>query len=338
MATTSSRSEGWDTALDAQTDLLRSFGTVEGRDYLNGFVKALERAGAYNGEGVLEHPDGAAEALVGAATGGLPSCDPFYVSGDLAELIDWAADSFQPEPLIATDLIVPGGFAYFSKPIFLKDTHRLQMPIRAIQWNAAFEHDSTGGTGPAIRFEQDEGQPIGGVILTFYSHRADGDPGGDRSTYPDMRIGGSDLAMEYVTLLRFGEMHDAFNDDESLRDVLTHVKVFFRLCQQTIAVPRRERVPRPVWKRARATWKDIREVVVFTLRRAKPSQYEGEEREVEWNHRWMVSGHWRNQPYVERDDQGNKRTVYRQIWIAPYIKGPDGKPLILKRRAFELVR
>jgi len=110
--------------------------------------------------------------------------------------------------------------------------------------------------------------------------------------------------------------------------------LFFRLCQQTIAVPHRQRVARPTWKRARKSWKDIKEVVVFTLRRAKNATgYEGEERDVEWSHRWLVQGHWRNQPYKDGDG-----TIYKQIWIAPYVKGPDDKPLILKRRAFELVR
>ena len=51
-----------------------------------------------------------------------------------------------------------------------------------------------------------------------------------------------------------------------------------------------------------------------------------------------AGGHWRKQPYVERDENGEKYVVRRQIYIAPYIKGPEGKPLILKRRAFELVR
>ena len=85
------------------------------------------------------------------------------------------------------------------------------------------------------------------------------------------------------------------------------------------------------WQMPRAAWKDIKEVVVFTLRRAKSPQYEGDEREVQWSHRWVVQGHWRNQWY------GSEK-VHRQIWIAPFIKGPDDKPIVFKRRAFELVR
>jgi hypothetical protein len=42
---------------------------------------------------------------------------------------------------------------------------------------------------------------------------------------------------------------------------------------------------------------------------------------VAWTHRWMVRGHWRLQPH------GPKRSLRRTIWIDPYVKGPEDKPL-----------
>ena len=39
-------------------------------------------------------------------------------------------------------------------------------------------------------------------------------------------------------------------------------------------------------------------------------------------HRWVVRGHWRNQPY------GKKRAKRRVQWVESYIKGPDGAPLV----------
>lgn len=326
------RSEGWDTALDAQTSLLRSFGTLDGRKYMSGFVESLGRAGVFDattGEIVSGDPE-YASMLVHAAATYLTECDPMYVSADLTELVDYAADhtSYKPEPLVVTDLITPHGFAYFSKPLYVTDTRGLQMPFRAIQWNPTVRKTAPG---PGIDVALD-GQMYDGVVITLYAHRGDGDPLDDGHRYSDISIGGSDLAMEYVTTLRFGQDSEVFEKDDSIRDMLAHVKVFFRLCQQTIAVPRHERVARPTWKRAKATWKEIKEVVVFTLRRAKnAAQYEGDEREVQWSHRWMVNGHWRNQWYPSTK-------THNQIWIAPYVKGPDGAPLILKRRAFELIR
>jgi len=41
---------------------------------------------------------------------------------------------------------------------------------------------------------------------------------------------------------------------------------------------------------------------------------------VEWSHRWLVRGHWRQQPY------GPQRKLRRMTWIDPFVKGPEDKP------------
>ena len=45
-----------------------------------------------------------------------------------------------------------------------------------------------------------------------------------------------------------------------------------------------------------------------------------------YRHRWIVSGHWRQQPY------GPGREQRRQQWIPSYVKGPDGAPLLSTER------
>lgn len=45
-----------------------------------------------------------------------------------------------------------------------------------------------------------------------------------------------------------------------------------------------------------------------------------------YRHRWVVSGHWRNQPH------GPGREQRRQQWIPSYVKGPDGAPLLSTER------
>lgn len=44
---------------------------------------------------------------------------------------------------------------------------------------------------------------------------------------------------------------------------------------------------------------------------------------VQWRHRWLVRAHFRRQPYPSLGEG-----VYKQILIAPYIKGPEGAPLL----------
>lgn len=50
---------------------------------------------------------------------------------------------------------------------------------------------------------------------------------------------------------------------------------------------------------------------------------------VQWRHRWMVSGHYRNQWYPAADS-------HKLIWIAPHMKGPEDKPLLPK--VYQVVR
>lgn len=63
------------------------------------------------------------------------------------------------------------------------------------------------------------------------------------------------------------------------------------------------------------------DVKVIQLRRSEsqsnpPSAAEGEQ--IDWSCRWIVGGHWRNQPY--KDER-------KLIYIMPYVKGPEDKPL-----------
>lgn len=41
------------------------------------------------------------------------------------------------------------------------------------------------------------------------------------------------------------------------------------------------------------------------------------------HHRWIVRGHWRQQPYPSLGEG-----VTKPIWIAAYVKGPEGAPLL----------
>ena len=62
------------------------------------------------------------------------------------------------------------------------------------------------------------------------------------------------------------------------------------------------------------------DVKVITLRRAESSRAPHDASEpVDWSCRWVVNGHWRNQVYANDE--------HKLIYILPYVKGPDDKPL-----------
>lgn len=64
-----------------------------------------------------------------------------------------------------------------------------------------------------------------------------------------------------------------------------------------------------------------------------PEPREGEERTPrEYDHRWIVRGHARLQPC------GPGRSERKLIWISPFIKGPDDKPLRTSDKVFAVIR
>lgn len=57
-------------------------------------------------------------------------------------------------------------------------------------------------------------------------------------------------------------------------------------------------------------------------RESDPAQDAGEGRT--WRHRWVVSGHWRQQPY------GPRSALRRPTWVEAHVKGPDDAPLLTR--------
>ncbi len=71
------------------------------------------------------------------------------------------------------------------------------------------------------------------------------------------------------------------------------------------------------------------EVSVIRLRRTQPSAPTGRKYRPR-DHRYIVSGHFRNQAY----GKGHKQR--KRVWIAPYIAGPEDKPLRIREKVHVL--
>ncbi len=105
------------------------------------------------------------------------------------------------------------------------------------------------------------------------------------------------------------------------------------LSGQKITTTERLRPSRGLFRRAeRAGEKVPDEVSVITLRRRVGADGASIGAEaVEWSHRWLVSGHWRNQWMPSTDG-------HQLRWIDGYVKGPEDKPLVLKTKRFVWTR
>jgi hypothetical protein len=120
--------------------------------------------------------------------------------------------------------------------------------------------------------------------------------------------------------------------DQTTKVLWRFFQTFFRLAEQRILTKERTHGDRHARKRLRRIKDDNDGVLVIRLRRQSVAREHAEERDVDWSCRWVVGGHWRNQFYPSIGE-------HRQIWIAPYVKGPEEKDLRLHAgRAFEFTR
>jgi hypothetical protein len=97
------------------------------------------------------------------------------------------------------------------------------------------------------------------------------------------------------------------------------------LMQQRIAVEAVQQPDRASERRLRRANKPIDPVRVISLR--QPEHHGGPGGDRIYHHRWVVRGHWRKQWYPSQE-----RNV--PIWITPYVKGPDGAPLLAGEKVY----
>jgi len=108
------------------------------------------------------------------------------------------------------------------------------------------------------------------------------------------------------------------------------------LMQQTIVDIRTESVDRPLRRQAEKRKMKQSEVSVIALRKRKQQVAEGES-QIEWSHRWMVRGHWRQQWVGPRNGTPEER-YQTPIWIHPFLKGPEDAPLLVRDHVYSLER
>jgi hypothetical protein len=262
--------------------------------------------------------------------------DPIYVTPDMADLLEAAYPSFEPEPLREDDLIIPDGFALLPRLFYIPDVWGKQTSVRAIAWQRSTIAD-------------DDDKPIPGVHVSLFCNADDRDDYSAKWDIDWMRkIYGDAMSLVVSTPYAFGDDievrlaatmesridRDNIDVETARTSALSEIRLlqcFWRLTKQQIAVGFPHHPSRATRRRSeRAEYPD-KYVTVVTLRRPRAESSEPEHHTVDWKMRWIVSGHWRWQPYKD----GSRR----QIWIAPYVKGPEDRPLsVRKMRVFQWSR
>jgi hypothetical protein len=96
----------------------------------------------------------------------------------------------------------------------------------------------------------------------------------------------------------------------------------------------RQHLDRPTARRAaRQGAESPDDILIIRLRReSRPAgEPEPTDTTVDWSHRWIVKGFWRNQWYPSLK-------LHKRIWIYEYVKGPANKPIVVRDRIYSLER
>jgi hypothetical protein len=302
--------------------------------------------------------------MYAAETAKLENADPIYVSAEMCELIDAARASFEPEPLLRTDLLTDDGFVYFAAPFDVLDRFERPVTIKGFAWlpiiSTKQEQEVMGavtGTGkrgnPEIsddayrsaldKWRGGHGYTGDGIALTVYAD-SQREFAFAKAFDPEIQRAELDLDKHFARrkLPKVIPMHltpwwfgmdfggnewDEIGQPTGAAWWWRIVQTTLRLMQQRIAVRHEERLDRPLRREAKRLAYPERQVVVVRLRRERSETHEPYG-EANYSHRFIVGGHWRWQWYPTLEG-------HRQIWISPYVKGPSDKPLVIKpRRAY----
>lgn len=288
--------------------------------------------------------------------------DPVYVSEDMIDLIEFAKEGWQPEMFLEEDVLVPHAFIYLARPTYLHDRHGNTVNVRAISYCPIISEGAVvDDEGEIRRVPTDQGihptdspreqidldrenidwtKHLRGLAVTLYSDLGDLQDEGAVKTkemIAEVLDVVPDLVHLHMTPVWFGmepdgESWDVDHPEErtAYEEWWTLMQVLLKMMTQNVAARQSLYPDRHSRRRGLRRGFDPREVLVVKLRRPR-HEPTGSERDVNWTHQWLVGGHWRNQwmPSLNR---------HRQTWIGTYVKGPEGTPLIVKRKAYEWTR
>lgn len=323
-------------ALETQRELVRRYDNPTTRAYTATFVQDV----VYKNALYRDHRDFWIRHFAEMEQDRLRHADPWWVNAEMSTLTAFAAghDTLGPEPLHPEDVPTERGFALFESPLHITDVNGETISIAAFCWS----HQELGGGMSRAGIKRG----AMGLFVSWYSDALDES---DTSVEAYLRLENQDrnpvIRTREELVERFGRYHLVHFtpwpygvgydlSHPAAQNPLRLVHTFFALSQQRVAVQSPlvpDRAARRRWDREMRAPSTLR---VVTLRRGIEHETDPEEREVrdvEWSHRWLVTGHWRR-------IWDAKRQRFRHVWVRGYVKGPKDKPLVLKDQAYKLVR
>lgn len=295
-------------ALEQQVGLLRWMKSPTGKEILGRIVFNSE---GWEGKPFFDDTVRAHRLIVQS----LERAEPFWWSPELTTTALTMAATLPSWTLRVDDLPDGAGFFWFASPIAwdqgpVNGKPQSRHYIRAISWLLVVDADN---------------QARAGVVCTFWIAE-------ERHTlaWPMYQ-----WWWDIGTTWDAGITADEANAAEHLARLCRLIAASWALLGQQLFVAPHQRADRAAARRLKHDGYPHEPLIrVVQLRRVEHAPQSGEDPEpVDWSCRWIVRGHWRQQPY------GPGQAQRRPTWISPYMKGPDEKPLKAPRATvFAVVR
>lgn len=268
----------------------------------------------------------------------------FYVIEEMADLVSYAASVLDSSDITDVTLAPSrAGFAYFVKPLPLIDIRQKSINVNAFLWDTAIDGSIVVHMfNDEYLWPDDAAADIRAKMLTL--------TGSEKANFEEWKRTQGRWGYAGVIIYRdeefvgdermevSEELAKQYEDIEGVQTVpFTNPKrlvhAFFLMLSQTLVARENERGDRKMARRMKSMGVP-NEVTIITFRRTKYDKKMEGTAKVEWNHRWLVRGFWRWQPFkTEEGEWARKR-----IWINPYVKGPEDKPLVITNKINAFVR
>lgn len=339
-------------ALDLQLDFIKYYQSDEGKIITAAFLESMIDSDQLNGPvgmSAVEYAANTGFRIAQEIVDHLGVAPTYYLVDDMMDLTLHAGEQIPSIRFHEQDLPTTNGFVLLPRPLITIDCHDHPMTARALTW---WKSEVNVEMQPLVGAAS---LPVAVPALMFALFSNKNDWQHDR-VLGELRTNDPKMWMQWPTWqlchwapiffddafgyvlstgdqvqVKLGE-YDSPKETEGLQNdsFYAFLRTFFLLVKQRVAVTHPQHPDRAGMRRwtAAGLIPEMGTMQIVTLRKERPAtEVDGDGDPVAWSHRWIVSGHWRNQWYPTL-------STHIPVWINSHVKGPEDRPLIVKDKVF----